>query len=147
MPIQTYRYGEARDLPGLSIGVTRHPPRGVRREAYGVRGYGSVWMPMLGPSAALLAEFRQGKITFAILARRYRREMKEPAPRQVIELLAALSREQPINLGCYCEDPKHCHRTILAELVQEAAAALPDTGSRPAVGYASPACSMPEIED
>ena len=102
---------------------------------------------MLGPSTALLAEFRQGKITFATLARRYRREMKEPAPRQVIDLLAALSREQPINLGCYCEDPKQCHRTILAELVEKAAAVLPEERIRPAVGYASPACSMPEIED
>jgi uncharacterized protein YeaO (DUF488 family) len=143
--LHTYRYGKARPRPGLSIGVTRHPPRGVPKAEYASRGYFQVWLPMLGPSAPLLAAIREGSISFETFARRYRVEMNRPEPRQVIRLLAFLARHERINLGCYCADASRCHRTLLAELIGEVRSEETDA---PAPGsFASPACSMPEIED
>jgi uncharacterized protein YeaO (DUF488 family) len=148
MNVHTYRYGEAAALPGLSIGVTRRAPRGVKRADYGRLGYGQAWLPVLGPSPALLKAYQQGDITFSTFARRYRAEMKRPEPREVIRLLGLLARTQRINLGCFCAEPQHCHRTLLAELVTAAMAAAEATEANPEpIVFASPACSMPEIED
>jgi uncharacterized protein YeaO (DUF488 family) len=146
MGLHIYRYGESRRLPGFSIGVTRFPPRGVKRADYARRGYCDFWMPLLAPSRKLVGLYKAGKIPFAVLARRYHSEMREPAPRQAIELVAALASRQQINLGCFCADPKFCHRSLLRDLI---AGVAPDAGSdrvKRSV-YSSPACAMPEIED
>lgn len=148
MSIHIYRYGESQKLPGLSIGVTRQAPRGVRKEERASRGYFEVWLPMLGPSRELLGSFRKKEISFTTFARRYRTEMKRPEARQVISLLAALAQKQRINLGCFCENPDQCHRSLLRDLV---AAELPEksaadaTGENP--GFASPPCYLPEFFD
>lgn len=144
MKIRHYRYGEAGGLPGLKIGVTRHVPRGVRKEDRAARGLFDVWMPLLAPSTKLLTSFIHGKMTFAAFAKHYRTEMKKPEPRRVIELLAAVSIRTPIAIGCFCEDPKRCHRTLLLKLLE---AEVAEPADAPSSGYASPACSMPEIED
>ncbi len=146
MSASTYRYGQSRQHGGLRIGVTRHVPRGVPRCEYSARGYFDVWFPTLAPSAALLADLRHGRVAFAVFARRYRAEMRRPEPRQAIQLLAAVGRAQPISLGCFCDDENRCHRAILKQLIDEAEGALPPLEARPA-RFASPACSMPEIED
>ena len=144
--IHTYRYGESGARPGLSIGVTRHPPRGIPRTEYASRGYFQVWLPLLGPSAPLLAAIRRGSLSFETFARRYRTEMNRPEPRQVIRLLAFLARRKRLNLGCYCADASRCHRTLLAALIE--AEVRNDAPVEPeAPSFASPACSMPEIED
>jgi uncharacterized protein YeaO (DUF488 family) len=117
MNVHTYRYSEAKNLPGLSIGVTRQAPRGVRKEERVSRGFFDVWLPMLGPSRELLAAFRAKEMTFSAFTRRYRAEMKRPEARQAIALLAAVSKSQRINLGCFCCDPERCHRSILRDLI------------------------------
>jgi uncharacterized protein YeaO (DUF488 family) len=43
--------------------------------------------------------------------------MKERAPAQALELLAGLSRQTNLSIGCYCEDEAHCHRHVLRELL------------------------------
>jgi 2-iminobutanoate/2-iminopropanoate deaminase len=59
-------------------------------------------------------------------AERYRREMAAPDSRHAIGLLAALSQTTDFSIGCYCEDESRCHRSILAELLVAAGAALAD---------------------
>src|SRR5690606_35592720 len=105
MSVHIYRYGESAKLPGLCIGVTRQPPRGVRKEDRAARGYFDLWLPMLGPSRELLSAFRKKEIPFSVFARRYQAEMKRTEPSQVIALLAAIAQRNRINLGCFCEDP------------------------------------------
>ncbi|MGH8021822.1 MAG: DUF488 domain-containing protein [Opitutaceae bacterium] len=153
MSINIYRYGERKGLAGLCIGVARHLPRGVRRADYVRKGYFDVWLPTLAPSPEIVAAYRHGKITLRVFSARYHREMRRPDARHAIALLAAVSRNQPIHLGCYCEDPERCHRTLLAKLVERA---VTETGAARAArgttgashsGFASPACSMPEIAD
>jgi len=118
----TYRYGaDRRPGEGLRIGAARFVPRGVRREDWQRKGYLDVWLPLLAPSAELVAEFRHGHIPFATFARRYRSEMKSRESSQVIEMLAAVSLFQPISAGCYCEDESVCHRSVLVKLIASAA--------------------------
>ena len=144
--IQTYRYGEAAALPGLSIGATHYLPRGVKKTDYAKKGYFDVWLPLLAPSAKLVGNYKDGTIDFMTFAQRYRREMAEPAARQALRLVAAIARHQRVNVGCFCEDEHKCHRSLLPALIERADSELPpETPER--ARYASPACSMPEIED
>jgi len=44
--------------------------------------------------------------------------MKTPMARRELELLSALSKQTNFAIGCYCEDEKRCHRSILRELLE-----------------------------
>jgi uncharacterized protein YeaO (DUF488 family) len=135
MHLRTYRYGEARGLTGLSVGVTRQVPRGVKKEDYVRGGYFDVWLPMLSPSKELVAGYMGGKIPWQDFAKRYRKEMSGPDARSVIRLIAAMAAKHPVNLGCFCEDESRCHRSLLYEL---AMAEAEERGG-------SPPCDMPEV--
>jgi uncharacterized protein YeaO (DUF488 family) len=56
--------------------------------------------------------------------RSYREEMAAPQARHLLELLAALSHQTDIAVGCYCEDESRCHRSVLRELLADAGAEL-----------------------
>ena len=60
------------------------------------------------------AKFRKG----------HRAEMAAPGPSHLLDLLAALSRSTNFAVGCYCEDERRCHRSLLRELLQERGAAI-----------------------
>lgn len=142
--VLTYRYGEPRRDNSLRIGVARYVPRGVPREDYRRKNYFDLWLPALAPSPELIKAYRGGEIDFRKFAARYRTEMKRPEPRQVIELVALLSRCRLISLGCHCEHEDCCHRSVLHALVADAESTLPaDTESRPC---ASPPCFAGEDE-
>ena len=124
MPIRIVRLGSprARD-EGLRLGTVRLPPRGVRKEDFGRLDYYDVWLPELAPSAELVTWGRSVPFTpqrWATFARRYRREMLQPAARHLFVLLAGLSLQTNLSAGCYCEDEQHCHRSLLRELLREA---------------------------
>lgn len=48
--------------------------------------------------------------------------MKKPEKQRLLELLAELSKQTDFSVGCYCEDESLCHRSLLAELLEEAGA-------------------------
>ena len=124
--IHTYRIGSPRKKgEGLRIGTVRLLPRGVPKREYAKRDLFDVWLPLVAPSRELLNAYNSGKKTVDQLFRAYRAEMKQPAARHTIELLAAVARETPIAIGCYCEDESHCHRKALLELIRKQ-----NTGSR-----------------
>ena len=60
-------------------------------------------------------------ITFV---KKYRSELKDPDKSRIIDLLAALSHESNISVGCYCENEARCHRSILRELLYERGAKI-----------------------
>ena len=95
---------------GHRLLVMRMWPRGIRKEAVDER------QPELGPSRALIADFRQGRIDWPQFAARYQAEMAERA-----ELLAR-AREQAqretVTLLCSCADENRCHRTLLKGLLE-----------------------------
>jgi uncharacterized protein YeaO (DUF488 family) len=122
MAIRIVRLGSARDKgEGLRIGTVRRPPRGVRKEEYASRNFYDVWLPNLSPSEDLLKEARAAGDTrsWLVFKRKFLAEMKSPAASKVLDLLAALSHQTNMSLGCYCEDETRCHRSIVRELLVE----------------------------
>lgn len=121
---QTVQLGTPRSKgEGVRIGAVRYLPRGVRKADYARRDFFDVWLPSLAPSRELLSEYKQSKMTPGTFFRRYRVEMEETEPRQTIALLASLARHTPLSVGCYCDDETLCHRSILGELIRNAARA------------------------
>ena len=128
MGLRIVRLGTPRSAgEGLRIGTVRRPPRGVRKADYAARNYYDVWLPELAPSAPLVSFALSKPFTparWALYARRYRREMRAPAAARLIALLAALSSRADPSVGCYCEDERHCHRSLLRELLIERGARI-----------------------
>jgi len=93
-------------------------PRGVRKSEYAKRDLFDVWLPLVAPSRELLKSYNAGKKTATQFFRAYKSEMKQPTARHTIELLAAIARQTPIAIGCYCEDESRCHRKALIELIR-----------------------------
>lgn len=123
MAIRLVRLGTPRaPQEGLRIGTVRRPPRGVRKEEYAARDYFDVWLPELAPSAPLVSWALSEPFTserFAAYERRYLKEMRQPAAQRLITLLAALSSQTTLSVGCYCEDENRCHRSLLKKLLVE----------------------------
>ena len=128
MAIRVVRLGTARARgEGPRLGTVRRPPRGVRKADFARRNYYDLWLPLLSPSQAVVSRAMSGPWTDARWKRfvnAYRREMAAPAPRQVIALLARLSRHVNFSVGCYCEDESRCHRSVLRALLAEQGARL-----------------------
>ena len=127
MSIRIVRLGSPRARgEGLRIGTVRRPPRGVPKREFARRDYYDVWYPELAPSAETvsLALHATSERAWAAFVRRYRREMAEPGPRRTLELLAALSHQTDFSVGCYCEDERRCHRSVLRELLRDLGASL-----------------------
>ncbi len=121
MSIAIVRLGsKRRSGEGLRIGTVRRPPRGVPKEDFARRDFYDVWFPNLSPSEALLKEVFPitSEKEWRTFRRRFQAEMKSPAASKDLDLLAALSHHTNIAIGCYCEDPEHCHRSILQELLE-----------------------------
>ena len=120
MPVRIVRLGSARARgEGLRVGTVRRPPRGVPRDEFASRDFYDVWFPNLAPTEPLLkASFPiRDDRAWKLFRRRFLAEMKEPAARRDLDLLAALSHHASFSIGCYCEDEAHCHRSILRELL------------------------------
>ena len=118
--IKTRRWNDpAEPDEGFRLLICRYRPRGVRKED---ETWDDFW-PRLGPSPELHAAF-YGKdgagIIWTEYRERYLEEMKREA--QAIRSLAWRVRGgETVTLLCSsaCVDPRRCHRTLLAALVEE----------------------------
>jgi len=128
MPIAVVQLGAPRPpKEGLRLGTVRHLPRGVRKDRYAADNWFDVWLPNLAPSAPLVKVGRASigdEKAWKRFAAKYRAEICRPEPARVLDLLAALSHATNLSVGCYCEDPRFCHRSILIELLAERGAAI-----------------------
>ncbi len=122
--LSTFQVGTpATPAQGLRIGVTRFPPRGVPKDRWAKDGYFDVWLPVLAPSAKLVAEIKM-KIDgpAAVLQKafdKYERELlSNAAGRQTVEFLAQVAARMPISIGCACADESRCHRLRLFKIIQ-----------------------------
>ncbi len=127
--IRIVRLGSTRAAnEGVRLGTVRRPPRGIPKTDYSKRDFYDVWLPTLAPSDALvkqaLAIASSDERSWLHFVRSYRKEMKEPAARHLLDTLAALSHQTDFAVGCYCEDERRCHRSILRELLLERGAAV-----------------------
>jgi len=128
MAIRIVRLGAPREPgEGPRFGTVRRPPRGVRKEDYARLDYFDLWLPDLAPSPPLLSYAKSQPLTPARwqnFARRYRSEMRKPAARRLLGMLAALSVQANFSVGCYCADESRCHRSLLRKLLVEAGATV-----------------------
>ncbi len=127
MPISIVQLGSPRlEDEGLRIGTVRRPPRGVPKKEYARRDYYDAWLPELSPSPPLVSmALKAGsERAWQVFVRRYRAEMKHPAASRLLDLLAALSHGSNFSVGCYCDDERRCHRSVLRALLLERGAAI-----------------------
>lgn len=106
---------------GLRLGTVRRPPRGVLKSDFARLDYYDLWFPNLSPSTALVQQARGAEDDRAWVAfkREFQHEMNQPDRSRELDLLAALSHQTNLSLGCYCVDERHCHRSILRELLKQ----------------------------
>lgn len=127
MAIRIVRLGSPREPDeGLRIGTVRRPPRGVRKEDFAAKDFFDVWFPNLSPSAELVKEAQSAddERSWSAFKKRFRAEMSRPDASKELDLLAALSHQTDMSLGCYCEKEERCHRSVLRELLAERGADL-----------------------
>jgi len=128
MAIRVVRLGSPRHPgEGPRLGTVRRPPRGVRKEDFAKLDYFDVWLPELSPTVETVSWALTKPWTdkrWATFARKYRAQMATPAARHLIELLATMSRQTDLSVGCYCEDESRCHRSVLRDLLAEDGASM-----------------------
>ena len=127
MAIRIVRLGSPRaKSEGVRIGTVRRPPRGVPKSEFASRDFYDVWLPDLAPSEALVkvAMAAKEERAWRAFTKRYRAEMNRPEARRVLDLLAALSHSSDFSVGCYCQDERRCHRSVLRELLAERSARI-----------------------
>jgi uncharacterized protein YeaO (DUF488 family) len=127
MAIHIVRLGSPRGTgEGLRLGTVRRPPRGVPKADFARRDFYDLWLPILSPSAPLVKEGLSAlnEKDWKAFARKFRAEMNAPAAREMLNLLAALSQETNLAIGCYCEDERRCHRSLLRTLLEERGAEI-----------------------
>jgi len=120
MTLRIVRLGSPREEgEGLRIGAVRRPPRGVRKEDYSARNIYDVWFPNLSPSDDLVKEGQAAgdEKSWKTFKRKFLAELKVPTASRDLDLLAALSHQTNMSIGCYCEDESRCHRSVLRELL------------------------------
>lgn len=127
----------------LRVSTTRYPPRGVPiKERTGFGKY-DVWFPLLAPSARLLRNYSRLEFTPARHKRfitRYTNELMASAEKRgALDLLVAVSKRVPVAVGCYCNDPKCCHRSVLASLLRQLRQPAKRSRSKPRPKIIAPA--------
>ena len=124
LKLSTFQAGTAAaPEQGLRVGVMRFPPRGVPKDRWAKDGYFDVWLPVLAPSAKLVAEIKK-KVNGTEAERekafdKYERELLSNATgRQTVEFLAQVAARTPISIGCSCRDETRCHRLRLMKIIR-----------------------------
>ena len=127
MSLRIVRLGSPRSRDeGLRIGTVRRLPRGVRKDRYAAENWFDVWYPDLAPSPGLMAR-GQAAVTdreWKGFVRAFKAEMNKPVASRALDLLAALSHDSNLSVGCYCENEARCHRSVLRELFAQRGAKI-----------------------
>lgn len=127
MTLRVVRLGSVREEhEGLRIGTVRRPPRGVPKTEFARQNWYDIWFPNLAPSVETmkLGQTASTPAQWNAFVRKYRAEMSTTDSAHAISLLAALSHQTNISVGCYCEQESRCHRSVLRELLAAAGAAI-----------------------
>lgn len=122
MAIRIVQLGSPRHpAEGLRIGTVRRPPRGVPRDRFAADDWYDVWLPLVAPSAGLVTQglASESEAEWRRFTRAYRAEMNRPEAARTLDLLAALSHDTALSVGCYCEEEARCHRSVLRDLLAD----------------------------
>jgi len=127
MAIRIVRLGTKRAKgEGTRIGTVRRPPRGVPKSKYASENWYDVWLPNVAPSPELmkLGKTAESEKDWAVFLKKYRTEMADPEKSRILDVLAVLSHSTNFSVGCYCENEKRCHRSVLRQLLAERGAEI-----------------------
>ena len=133
MTLNVVRLGSPRlSDEGTRIGTVRRPPRGVPKAQFASDDWYDAWLPELSPTPDLVAKAlaTQGddgpaaEREWKAFVRAFKAQMREAGPAHTIGLLATLSQQGNLSVGCYCADESRCHRSVLRELLREAGARM-----------------------
>jgi uncharacterized protein YeaO (DUF488 family) len=127
MTLRIVRLGTPRAKgEGTRIGTVRRPPRGVKKERYARDDWYDVWYPELSPSPALVARALKAETEaeWKGFVSRFKAEMAKPGPSHALDLLARLSHQSNLSVGCYCENESRCHRSVLRDLLKDRGAKI-----------------------
>jgi uncharacterized protein YeaO (DUF488 family) len=127
MAVRIVRLGSDRlQREGVRIGTVRRPPRGVAKSRFASENWYDTWLPELSPSPELVALGLAATTDkeWARFVSKFRVEMKTPPASHALDLLAALSHQADLSIGCYCENEARCHRSVLRALLEERDATL-----------------------
>ena len=108
-------YEPRSDEDGHRVLSTRYWPRGIPKSAV------DEYTTKTAPSRALLREFKHEGLSWEEYVPRYLEEMRSEEAISAISRLAAMAQSDRITLMCICEDENRCHRSLLRELIIEAA--------------------------
>jgi uncharacterized protein YeaO (DUF488 family) len=133
MALSTFRIGgeaaaEKAPKGALRLATVRYLPRGLSEAERKKRDLYDVWLPLLAPSAELLAWAKKhgfpqsdNVAAWKKFSERFAKEMSASAEkREALKLVAALAQRTDIAIGCYCADESHCHRSVLKRLIESA---------------------------
>src|ERR1051325_9858360 len=111
---------------GLRLRTGPRPPRGVAKRDFAKLDYYDVWVPMLSPSQPLVSAALRAKDdkSWRTFERKFRVEMNKPDASRLLDLLAAMSHQTNFAIGCYREDERRCHRSILRRLLLDRGASV-----------------------
>ena len=74
---------------------------------------------VLGPSKALLKDYKEEKINWAGYTRRFRKEiLGNPKALAKLREIKKLAEMKDVRLICYEKDPTYCHRRLLVEIIE-----------------------------
>lgn len=97
---------------GLRILVMRLWPRGIKKEAV------DLWLRELGAHVDNLRAWKDGRLGWPEMRRRYLKGLAEPAAAAQLAELRALSRRRRVTLLCSCADESRCHRSLLRDVLR-----------------------------
>ena len=106
-------YDEPSPQDGRRVLVDRLWPRGLRKDAARL----DEWAKDVAPSAGLRTWYQHDPARFAEFRDRYRAELAQPGPRQAVDRLRALARDQPVALLTATKNLDLSQAAILAELL------------------------------
>lgn len=104
-------YEPAEPGDGLRVLITRHYPRGVKKDRFDRR------VVVLSPSRELLTSYRSGVKDWDQFSKAFLAELRtNPESLEAIRTLSALSKVQDVTLLCYERAGLPCHRYIVRDL-------------------------------
>ncbi len=116
MPIATRR---AYDRPGPDDGyrvlIDGLWPRGLTKNELKVEE----WLKGIAPSAALRKWYGHQPKKWLEFRRRFRKELREPPCREILEVLVERVRREKVTLVFAARDAEHSNARVIAELVRE----------------------------
>ena len=96
---------------GMRVLVMRFWPRGISKDKI------DIWEKDLGTPTELIKRWKKGSVSWRKFSGEYRRFAVQHNDK--IKELTDRSKKETITLLCSCKDEKHCHRSLLKELISK----------------------------